>query len=98
MNEKLLAYSRLVAIAAAQNRLDAEAALTFCAQAVPQLLAELEVLSRVNAKFETVLQLTPQPEAKPCEATICSDRWKKPEPAAAVKKPRKPRKKKARAK
>lgn len=98
MNEKLIAYSRLVAIAAAQNRLDAESALTFCAQAVPQLLAELEVLSRVNAKFETVLQLSPQPEQKPCEATICSDRWKSPEQPAPEKPKRKPRKKKARAK
>lgn len=98
MNEKLLAYARLVAVAATRQQLDPESALTFCAHAVPQLLAELEVLSRVTAKFESVLQLTPQPEQKPCEATICSDRWQKPEPLAPEKKARKPRKKKARAK
>jgi hypothetical protein len=98
MNEKLIAYSRLVAIAASQRQLDAETAMMFCSDVVPQLLAELEVLTRVNAKFESVLQLTPQPEQQPCEATICSDRWKQPEQPAAEKKARKPRKKKARAK
>jgi hypothetical protein len=85
MNEKLIAYSRLVAIAASQRQLDAETAMMFCSDVVPQLLAELEVLTRVNAKFESVLQLTPQPEPQP-------------EKPAAEKKVRKPRKKKARAK
>lgn len=96
MNEKLIAYSRLVAIAASQQQLSDEVAQTFCRDAVPQLLAEIEVLTRVNAKFDALLA-PPKPE-QPCEATICSNRWKAPEQPKAEKKTRKPRKKKARAK
>jgi hypothetical protein len=101
MNEKLLAYARLISIAAATNKLDAENAISFCAHAVPQLLAELEVLSRVNQRFESALQIVVPPEPKPCEATICSDRWSGAdrEPLAKpAKKVRKTRKKKSRAK
>jgi len=96
MNEKLIAYARLVAIAASQNQLSDEVAQVFCKDAVPQLLAEIEVLTRVNAKFDALL--TPPKQEAPCEATICSNRWKAPEEPKAAKKPRKPRKKKARAK
>lgn len=97
MQEKLIGYARLVAIAAAQNQLGEEAAVAFCRDAVPQLLAELEVMGRVNQKFEVALGLTaPTPPAPvECDATMCSNRWKKPQ---AEKKARKPRKKKARAK
>lgn len=100
MNEKLIGYARLVAIAAAQNQLGEEAAVAFCREAVPQLLAEIEVLSRVNQKFEVALGLTAglaapaQPEPAPCEAVVCSSRW---QPKTA-KKAKKARKKKARAK
>jgi len=100
MNDKLIGYARLVAIAAVQNQLGEETAIAFCRDAVPQLLAEIEVLSRVNQKFEVALGLVvpePAPQAQ-CEATICSNRWKAPEEPKATKKPRKPRKKKARAK
>jgi len=101
MSEKLISYARLVAIAASQNQLDEEVALVFCRDAVPQILAELEVLSRVNQRFEIALGLPmqdaapEQPEVKVCEATICSDRWHKP---VAKKAAKKTRKKKARAK
>lgn len=97
MNEKLIAYARLVSIAASQQQLSAEVAEAFCRDAVPQLLAEIEVLSRVSAKFEAALSLAPQPEPQPCEATVCSSRWGKNTPAA-TKKARKPRKKKAKSK
>lgn len=86
MNEKLIAYARLVAIAASQNQLSDEVAQVFCKDAVPQLLAEIEVLTRVNAKFDALLA-PPKPEPTPVEA--------KPK---AIKAARKPRKKKARAK
>lgn len=96
MTDKLVAYARLVAIAASQQQLSAEVAQLFCRDAVPRLLAEIEVLGRVNAKFDELLQA---PKAEPaCESTICSSRWKAPEPPKAEKKARKPRKKKARAK
>lgn len=88
MNEKLIAYARLVAIAASQQQLSDEVAQLFCKDAVPQLLAEIEVLSRVSARFEGALALTlPQPEPAPVVAP--------PKPA---RKARKARKKKARAK
>lgn len=86
MNEKLIAYARLVAIAASQNQLSEEVAQVFCKDAVPQLLAELEVLARVNAKFDALL--APQ---KPEVAAVV-------EKPKVAKKARKPRKKKARAK
>jgi hypothetical protein len=93
MNEKLIGYARLVAIAASQNQLGEEAALAFCRDAVPLLLAELEVLGRVNQKFEVALNLAlPEAqEAKP-ELKVVSA------PIKAAKKVRKSRKKKARAK
>lgn len=86
MNEKLIAYARLVAIAASQNQLSDEVAQVFCKDAVPQLLAEIEVLARVNAKFDALLA-PPKPEPTPAE----------PKPKA-IKAARKSRKKKARAK
>jgi hypothetical protein len=96
--EKLIAYSRLVAIAAAQSQLDADHALTFCRDAVPKLLAEMEVLSRVSERMEL---LFPQQTAL-CEATICSSRWSRqkasePKPEAqATPKRRSKRTKRAR--
>lgn len=93
MNEKLIGYSRLVAIAASQNQLGAETALVFCRDAVPQLLAELEVLSRVNERFEAALGLA-LPEAEPAKPELKVV----PAPVRAAKKVRKSRKKKARAK
>jgi hypothetical protein len=101
MHEKLIAYARLISIAAVQQKLDAENAIAFCASAVPQLLAELEVLSRVNEKFEAALQIAVPAEPKPCEATICSSRWRGGDREPLVKpakKVRKARKKKARSK
>lgn len=85
MNEKLIAYARLVAIAASQQQLSDEVAQLFCKDAVPQLLAEIEVLNRVNAKFDALLA-PQQPEPVPVV-----------EKPKAAKKARKPRKKKARA-
>lgn len=86
MNDKLIGYARLVAIAAVQNQLGEETAIAFCRDAVPQLLAEIEVLGRVNQKFEVALGLVvPEPAPQP----------------VVVEKParkRKPRKKRARSK
>jgi hypothetical protein len=91
MNEKLIGYARLVAIAAAQNQLGEETAIVFCRDAVPQLLAELEVLGRVNQKFEVALGLAVpivEEAAKPALRVV----------AAPARKARKSRKKKARSK
>ena len=86
MNEKLIAYARLVAIAASQQQLSDEVAQLFCKDAVPQLLAEIEVLNRVNQRFDALLAPS-KPEPAPVVAA--------PKP---VRKARKARKKKARAK
>jgi len=86
MNDKLIGYARLVAIAAVQNQLGEETAIAFCRDAVPQLLAEIEVLSRVNQKFEVALGLV-VPEPAPQPVVVAKPARK-----------RKPRKKKARAK
>lgn len=86
MNEKLIAYARLVAIAASQQQLSDEVAQLFCKDAIPQLLAEIEVLNRVNQRFDALLA-PPKPEPAPVA----------PKPKA-IKAERKPRKKKARAK
>jgi hypothetical protein len=87
MNEKLIAYARLVSIAASQQQLSDEIAQAFCKDAVPQLLAELEVLARVNQRFDALLAL---PQAEPPR----QQEEKKPNP----KRQRKPRKKNARKK
>lgn len=90
MDEKLLEYSRLISTASQQEQLGADHALAFCQKVLPQLLAEIEILSRVQARmdavFETVLSAPAEIVAPPK-----ADRRKR-RPAA------KARKKKARIK
>lgn len=65
MNQKLIDYSRAVAAAANQDRLDAGHAILFCKEALPLLLAEIDVVDLLNQRFDALL---PQPEQEPVEA------------------------------
>lgn len=95
MNEKLLDYARLIAMAAAQQKLPADMAMLFCRDGVPLLLAELEVLTRVNDRFEAAIADHAAAPAAECDATICSNRWT-PEVAPTV--PAKKKRRRAKAK
>lgn len=86
MNNKLIDYARAISIAASQKTLDADHALMFCRDAVPLLLAEIEVSDMLTKRFDALLRagesVAPQPQ---------------PPAPVSVKKPAR-RKKKARAK
>lgn len=55
MNQKLLNYARAVAAAANQDTLGADHAMLFCREAVPLLLAELEVNDLLKERFDALL-------------------------------------------
>lgn len=84
MNEQLITICRAFVYAAAQRRLSADDALSFCGELLPQVLAEIEILSRVQARWTQVVE--PVVPAEPVE----------PKPAAPVAKKARSRKKKAR--
>jgi hypothetical protein len=71
MDEKLIDYTRVVALMAQQDVLEEKTAVQFCKAVLPQLLAELEVMSRVAQSahsFLASLHSEPKPEqaaAKP---------------------------------
>jgi hypothetical protein len=65
MNQKLLDYSRAVAAAANQDRLDAGHAILFCKEALPLLLAEVDVVDLLSQRFDALLA---QPDKDPVEA------------------------------
>lgn len=90
MDKKYLDYARVVSVMAQQGALLDEAiAQQFCAEVVPVLISEIEVLERmVNARADAAIP------APPCEATVCSSRWVEQKPEKATKKKAKPAKKK----
>ena len=73
MDEKLIDYTRVVALMAQQDVLESQTAVHFCKSVLPQLLVELEVMRRVAQNANAFLgSLAPQPQ----------DAADKPEPAA----------------
>lgn len=85
--QDMIALAASVSAAAHVDDLNPEAAIKFCKHVLPRLLVELEVARRVDERLAAAFPLPPaQP---PCEATICSSRWTKPEPAAKAKKAKK---------
>lgn len=93
MNQKLLDYSRLVSVMAQQDVLGEGAAMQFCQQVLPQLLAALDVMLRLQDDRITSAIEVPAAPPKECEATVCSSRWSKKKkdtvPAKQAKKARK---------
>jgi hypothetical protein len=84
MNEQLITICRAFAYAAARQRLSPDDALEFCVEFLPQVLAEVEILSRLQARWPQVVE--PVVPAEPVE----------PQPKAAAPKKTRTRKKKAR--
>jgi hypothetical protein len=59
MDQKLIDYSRVVAVMAQQDALEGEMSLHFCKAILPHLLAEMDVLTRLaDAKFASVLNVS----------------------------------------
>lgn len=83
--ERYIAVSHNVASHAQAGSLRPQDAMQFCEVILPTLLVELDIARRVDSRIAAMF-----PEPKPCEATICSSRWK---PDA----PEKPKKAKKRA-
>lgn len=90
--ERYIEIAQRVAAAAQAHTLKPETALQFAEFILPDLLVELEIAKRLDARLSERIAAPQQP----CEATICSSRWKAPEKAAKAKKKaaKKPRKKK----
>lgn len=65
MNQKLIDYARAVAAAANQDRLDAGHAILFCKEAVPLLLAEIDVVDLLHQRFDALIA---KPEEEPVKA------------------------------
>lgn len=95
MNQRFLDYSRVIAVMAQQEALDADVAVQFCKSILPQLMAELEVLQHLaDTKLSSVFTApaTVEPQPADCKATICSSRWGKQRQEDAPEAPKKPRK------
>lgn len=87
MNQEIERYITLaqnVAAHAKAGSLDHRVALQFCEVVLPTLLVELDIARRVDSRLAALF-----PEQKPCEATVCSSRWK----PDAAEKPAKAKKK-----
>jgi hypothetical protein len=68
MDQKLIDYSRVVAVMGQQDVLSHEMAQHFCQAILPHLLSELDVLTRLaDAKFASVLDVPVQPAPEPVE-------------------------------
>jgi hypothetical protein len=66
MDEKLIDYTRVVALMAQQDVLEEKTAVQFCKAVLPQLLAELEVMSRVAQSAHSFLaSISPAPKPEP---------------------------------
>lgn len=80
MDEKLIDYTRVVALMAQQDLLEEKAAVQFCKAILPQLLAELEVMSRVAQSAHSFLASLPAPTQPEPPATKPSQPAKKAKP------------------
>lgn len=87
-----IALAHGVASHAATNTLTIDTAVQFCRVILPALLVEIEIAQRVAERLESTF-----PVATECDATVCSNRWKK-EPAKKAKKAAKKAAKKSRKK
>lgn len=68
MQQRYIDYSRVVAVMAQQDVLPDDVAQQFCKEALPRLIAELDVLSRMaDAKFASVLTVPVEPPAVAAE-------------------------------
>lgn len=90
--ERLITLAQSVAAYAQAGSLEGHVAVQFCYVVLPNLLAELDVARRVDSRLAALF-----PEQKPCEATVCSSRWK-PDAPEKPKKAKKKATKKARKK
>jgi hypothetical protein len=80
MDEKLIDYTRVVALMAQQDVLEAQTAVHFCKAVLPQLLVELEVMRRVAQNANAFLgSIAPQPqEATPEQEPAAKPKQAKP--------------------
>jgi hypothetical protein len=82
MQQRYIDYSRVVAVMAQQDVLPDDVAQQYCKEALPRLIAELDVLSRLaDAKFASVLTV-PVEQPAPVEQDMS--------PTKPAKKRRKP--------
>lgn len=66
MDPKYIEYSRVVAVMAQQGVLSTDVAQRFCAEAVPQLVAEIEVLQRLTEHlWSEAIAAPPEPVTPP---------------------------------
>jgi len=68
MQQKYIDYSRVVAVMAQQDVLPDDVAQQFCREALPRLIAELDVMSRlVDDKFTSALTVPVEQPSVPVE-------------------------------
>lgn len=66
MEQRYLDYARVVAVMAQQRVLLPDMAMAFCANVLPQILAEMEVLHRLaDTKFGAAFTVDEAPAAEP---------------------------------
>lgn len=83
MQQRYIDYSRVVAVMAQQDVLPDDVAQQYCREALPRLIAELDVLSRLaDAKFASVLDVQVEQQPTPVEQDMS--------PKKPAKKRRKP--------
>lgn len=82
--ERYITMAQNVAAHAKAGSLEGHVAVQFCELILPTLLVELDIARRVDSRLASLF-----PDPKPCEATVCSSRWK----SAAQEKPTKAKKK-----
>ena len=83
MQQKYIDYSRVVAVMAQQDVLPDDVAQQYCREALPRLIAELDVMSRlVDDKFTSALTVPVEQQPAPVEQDMS--------PKTPAKKRRKP--------
>jgi len=84
MQQKYIDYSRVVAVMAQQDVLPDDVAQQYCREALPRLIAELDVLSRMaDTKFASVMAVPVERQPAPVE----QDMSPKTKPAKKRRKP-----------